>query len=77
MRFQLLGEWPVGQYAIPASTVIEVIDGRANWQGHKLPMPVPINALALDAKAYEALCAAYPERLNELHFDRTVVKPKR
>ena len=77
MRFQLLGLWPIGQYTIPADTVIEVIDGKANWNGVELRPPLPMNAKALDQSAYIAMCEWYPGLENELIFDREVVTPKR
>jgi hypothetical protein len=65
MRWQLRGDWPVGAALIPAGTII---DDTTN-----LPLPPPINAMALDEDAALAMAIAYEETAtiagwHHLHF---------
>ena len=49
MRWQLAGDWPVGPTLIPAGTVL---DGATPG----IPLPMPINAIALDEEAALQMC---------------------
>jgi len=65
MRWMLNGDWPVGAAIIPAGTIIDDATG--------LPMPPPINAVALDDDAALAMAMAYDESAtiggwHEIHF---------
>jgi hypothetical protein len=65
MRFELLEPWPVGQFLVPAGTII---DGKApQWRGMALPLPMPMDAKALDQDAADHLSMAYPFHLHLLH----------
>jgi hypothetical protein len=64
MRWQLGGDWPVGAGLIPAGTITD---------GAGLPMPMPINAVALDDDAALQMCMWYDEAAtiggwHHLHF---------
>jgi len=52
MRWQLRGDWPIGASLIPAGTVTD---------GAGLPMPMPINAVALDDEAALQMAMWYEE----------------
>jgi hypothetical protein len=77
MRFFLMEPWPVGQFLIPAGTEI---DGNApQWNGVALPLPMPMNAKALDQEAYDHLVESYsPTNDNFLHLLHFApgIKPK-
>jgi hypothetical protein len=65
MKWQLRGDWPVGGALIPAGTIITDDIG--------LPMPPPINAMALDEQSALAMAMAYEEHASicgwhHLHF---------
>jgi hypothetical protein len=75
MRFQLLGHWPVGQWLVPAGTMITGPDFQWADTGIKLPQPLPINARALDDAAWKQLCAWYPQQIHMLSYDPTAVEP--
>jgi len=60
MRWQLAGDWPVGPVLIPTGTVLSGVAGpdgelveAPKWNNGSiaLPMPMPINAMALDQEA--------------------------
>jgi hypothetical protein len=68
MRWMLAGPWPVGPTLIPGGTVID-----SEGNGVTLPMPPPINAVALDEEAALAMAMAYDETntiggWHQLHF---------
>ena len=64
MRWQLAGDWPVGQFSIPAGTVLSSGAGEAPiWNGVALPMPPPLNAVPLDAEAALLMLRSYDESL--------------
>jgi hypothetical protein len=66
MRWQLLGDWPVGQWLVPAGTVLE---GTApTWNGIPLPMPMPLNAISLDDEAALMMLKWYGDQWHRLHF---------
>jgi hypothetical protein len=78
MGWMLAGDWPVGATLIPSGTVID----STTWNG---PLPLPINALALDDEAALHLAMAYEETASingwhQLHFapgvDREAVMAK-
>ena len=66
MKFQLMADWPVGQYLVPAGTLIDG-GNNPNWNNIPLPMPMPLNAKALDQEGADHLSTTYPFRLYELH----------
>jgi len=56
MKWQLSGDWPVGAVVIPAGTFLVGVAGPDGEpvvppDGTPLPMPIPINAIALDDEA--------------------------
>jgi hypothetical protein len=56
MKWQLGGDWPVGQFSIPADTVLTSVSGEPpHWNGITLTMPMPINAIALDNEAAQLM----------------------
>jgi len=59
MIFQLGGDWPCGQHCVPAGTFLDGNDPR--WLGISLPLPMPMNAIALDQEAADALARWYPD----------------
>jgi hypothetical protein len=70
MRWQLAGDWPIGQFCIPAGTVLSSGAGEAPiWNGVALPMPMPINSAALDEEAALLMLQWYePHDWYRLHF---------
>jgi hypothetical protein len=57
MRFQLMGNWPVRDFSVPAGTRLEFVSADPDrpegldWNGIRLPLPAPVNAQALDQEA--------------------------
>ncbi len=79
MMFQLLGPWAAGQLFVPAGTIIDGNDPM--WNGNPLPLPMPLNAKALDQDAYDAMVAWYTPHLIDnflhlLHYARGI-QPKK
>jgi hypothetical protein len=79
MRWQLAGDWPVGPTLIAGGTVVDGVTDRdgfavaAHWNGIELPLPMPINAIALDEDAALQMCLWYDEEASiggwhHLHF---------
>ena len=65
MKWQLAGDWPVGPAVIPAGTLLTGVVGpdgelaeAPKWNGITLPIPMPLNAVALDEEA--ALMMLWP-----------------
>ena len=76
MKWQLLGHWPVGQWLVPAGTII-TDDLHWGATGIKFPVPLPINARALNQSAYDQLCKWYgPDQWHLLSYDPHHVQPK-
>jgi hypothetical protein len=76
MKFQIGGQgWPVqgGARLIPAGTIV----GDGGIPTSELPMPMPIDAVALDDEAAAAMKAWYPDQLYRLHFGPDVGAPKK
>jgi hypothetical protein len=70
MKWQLLGDWPVGQFLIPAGTIID-----SEGNGRDLPLPPPFSK-ALDQSALDCLCLAHGEEAYHLlHYERGLVLP--
>jgi hypothetical protein len=72
MRWQLDGDWPVGQWCIPVGTVLTGVarDGGelvVKWNEIELPMP-PLNSAALDEEAALLMLKSYPDQWHRLHF---------
>jgi hypothetical protein len=71
MKFRLVGDWPVTSFCVPAGTEL---DGEApTWGGQPLPLPMPVNALALDEEAALQMAMSYEESASiggwhSLHF---------
>ena len=72
MKWQLGGDWPVGHphcaQSIPTGTILSGVAGPdgelvepPKWHGIELPMPMPIDAAALDAEAALLMLKWYPE----------------
>jgi hypothetical protein len=79
MKFQLLGDWPAtGNLCVPAGTEIDGHDPK--WCGVPLPLPMPLNAKAMDQEAYDALVDWYyptnDQVLRLLHY-APGVQPKK
>jgi hypothetical protein len=79
MRWQIGGGgWPVGQYLIPAGTII--IGKPAKYNGVDLPFPMPIDAMPLDEEAALLSLSWYPELWHQLTFgagvDHEAIKAK-
>ena len=60
MKLLLTSAWPVGQYLIPAGTLIE--GDAPQWNGIPLRRPWPITAIALDQEGYAAIAADNPDQ---------------
>jgi hypothetical protein len=60
MRFELHGNWPIhgGATLVPTGTILEGLPPR--WNGHVLPLPLPLDAMALDDEAATKLRSWYP-----------------
>jgi hypothetical protein len=78
MRWQLQSHgWPVGAHFIDVGTIIEGPDFRNPITGLPLPIPLPINARALDQEAYDLMCEwVNPEWWHLLSYDPHFVTPK-
>ncbi|UGY27310.1 hypothetical protein HU675_0011420 [Bradyrhizobium septentrionale] len=90
MKFILLGDWPCngGALLVPADTVIEWdsdperariagVPTEPQWNGTRLPLPMPINAKCMDQAAYDQMVAWYSgELVRRLQYDLTNVKPQ-
>jgi hypothetical protein len=70
MRFQITQGWPIGQFLIPASTIIDIADKPDHELGEyerlaggRIP---PRDSLALDADAAVTLWRAYPWHRDQL-----------
>ena len=68
MKWQLAGDWPVKSVVIPTGTVLAGVAGPdgplaepPSWHGQPLPMPMPLNATALDEEAALQMCMWYEE----------------
>ena len=73
-RPQLLGDWPVGAWCVPAGTIIDANDPQ--WRGIPLPRSMPMNAKALDQPAYDALAGWYGEDFWHLLHYAEGIQPK-
>lgn len=62
MRFGLMGPWPAGNAFVEAGTIIDASERQ--WAG----VPMPLNAMALDDDAANALVRWYPFHQHLLHF---------
>jgi hypothetical protein len=68
LKFRLLGDWPAtGSVCIPAGT--EIDGNNPEWNGIRLPTPLPIDAMALTQDAADVLCRWYPEHLHLLRCE--------
>jgi hypothetical protein len=80
MRWQLMGTgWPVngGALVVPPGAIIEgrvdlignqIGVAEATWDGHVVPMPPPLNAMALDNDGARLMIKSYPDHRYLLHF---------
>jgi hypothetical protein len=60
MRFQIAeAGWPVGQFLIPAGTVIDT-EADDDWSRLVRERGLPLNARPMDNEAYEFMVRAYP-----------------
>jgi hypothetical protein len=68
MKYQLsVHGWPIGDRLIPLGTVIDLpAKSGDDWSRLVEGRPMPLNAQALDAEAWDALVATYPEQLFRL-----------
>jgi hypothetical protein len=78
MKFQITGAgWPVGQYLIPASTIIDS-NADDDWSRHARDQKVPpINSTPLDLEAYDAMVKHYPAFLHQLFGLTVPYRPER
>jgi hypothetical protein len=65
MKYQLNGAWPIGQYLIPATTIIDTSAGD-DWSRLARGRVPPLNATPLDDEAHKAMLNHYQE--NHLKF---------
>jgi len=82
MRWQLAGDWPVGPVLIPTGTMLSGVAGpdgelveAPKWNNGSiaLPMPMPINAMALDQEAALQMCKWFDQDLwHRLIFHRSL-----
>ena len=56
-KFILMGDWPVGQFVVPAGAALDWHDPQ--WNGLPLPLPFPLEAKALDQEGLDLMCDAY------------------
>ena len=72
MKIQLTTPWPVGQYLIPVSTILDT-DNRV-WPQHNIPLPcdehgkpvLPANATVLEEDRPRVMKPEEPEKPEEL-----------
>ena len=74
MRFQLMSDWPVEAWCVPVGTILDCEIAETGeivraplWNGNALPLPIPMNAMALDQDAADGLSRSYPQHLYLLH----------
>jgi hypothetical protein len=73
MKWQLMGDWPHGAIAIPASTEIVGVVGpdgniTATYNNMPLRMPMPIDAKSMDDEAAAMMRKWYPDQHYRLHY---------
>ena len=73
MKFLLLGDWPTngGSMIVPSGALIEWEAGaEPTWRGTRLPLPMPLNARAMDQASLDAMVDWYTPILidNFLHL---------
>ena len=56
MQWMLAGPWPVGAAVIPAGTILSAVVGADGKLAASVPLPMPINAVALDDEAALQMC---------------------
>jgi hypothetical protein len=79
MKWQLGGDYPVGASLVPHGTTViavarngEVVEP-LTWNGIALPLPLPLNAVALDEEAALQMLRWYPEELwHQIKFVREI-----
>jgi len=60
MKYQLRDHgWPIGQFCIPAGTVIDT-DASDQWSTLAKGWPPPLNAQPLDQLTYDRMKKTYP-----------------
>jgi hypothetical protein len=57
MRYQIKGQWPVGQTLLAAGTLVDTAEPEFHWLANTPPPP---DALALDEEAYRFMSEKYP-----------------
>jgi hypothetical protein len=65
LYYQLIGTaWPLGQFQVPVTTIINDVSGGDSWslyvRGMGSPMPPIFGAQPLDQSTFNAMKAAYP-----------------
>jgi hypothetical protein len=63
MLYQLLGPWPVGQFCIPAGTVINSA-GTDQWSQLAKGLPPPLTAMPLDRHTWQRMKELYPDQIH-------------
>jgi hypothetical protein len=73
MRFQVNEGWPIGQFLIPASTIIDIGDKPdhelTEFERLARGRPIPLSATALDYDSALVLWRAFPEQRHRLRRD--------
>jgi hypothetical protein len=59
MRYQLRGDWPIGQFCIPVGTVIDT-DASDQWSSLAKGRPPPLNAMPLNRETWKWMRGLYP-----------------
>jgi hypothetical protein len=66
MKYQITGQgWPIGQFLVPTGSIIDA-SADDHWSLCARGLTIPITATCLDAEAWQAQQAAYPEHLHLL-----------
>ena len=74
MRYQIKGQWPVGQTLLAAGTLVDTAEPEFHWLANTPPPP---DALALDEEAYRFMSEKYPNAMisSGPGIDRTRLVP--
>ena len=66
MRYQILsGGWPVGQYLIPAGTVINTASDD-QWSNLAKGRPPPLNSMPLDWETWQKMKKLHPGETHQI-----------
>jgi hypothetical protein len=65
MRYQLRGDFPVGQYLIPAGTIID-LNGTDQWSMLVKGLRPPLNGMPLDRFTWQWFQRLYPGEKHQI-----------